>query len=188
MTTLFISTYTNKLTIGLLTNGKVISLKEINSIKSHSIYLIPTIKDILAENKLDIKEIKEIIVINGPGSFTGVRLGIIVAKTMAYTLNIPIKTITSIDALAISNDDLKEKIITIKDTKGLYFGIYKDNKRISDLLYLNNEDFNSKYYHKNIINSDKLNLEKIYNYLKSKNNINPHEVNPVYIKIIDVLK
>ena len=75
MTTLFISTYTNKLTIGLLTNGKVISLKEINSIKSHSIYLIPTIKDILAENKLDIKEIKEIIVINGPGSFTGVRLG-----------------------------------------------------------------------------------------------------------------
>lgn len=188
MKTLFISTYNNFLTIGLLSSGKTINVKKVKSDKSHSIYLIPTIKTLLIESKLNIIDLNEIIVINGPGSFTGVRLGIIVAKTMAYTLEIPIKTISSIDALAISNEEQHEKIITINDTKGMYFGIYKNNKLLKELLYLNKKEFNEKYKNKNIIITEKLDLEKIYKYLKNKKSINPHQVNPIYIKVIDVLK
>ena len=64
--------------------------------------MFPAIKELIDEQKLD-----EIIVVNGPGSFTGVRLGVTIAKTLAYTLNIPIKTISSLEVSSISNNAQK---------------------------------------------------------------------------------
>ncbi|MDD4706144.1 MAG: tRNA (adenosine(37)-N6)-threonylcarbamoyltransferase complex dimerization subunit type 1 TsaB [Bacilli bacterium] len=188
MYTLFISTYNYLITIGLLKNNKKISIKEVKSVKNHSIFLIPTIESILKENKLEINDINEIIVINGPGSFTGVRLGVIVAKTLAYTLKINIKTIPSIDALAISNNILKRKIVSIYDNKGAYFAIYEHNHRISNIKYLFKNDFDNKYINEIIINDNVLDIEKIASFLKDINSLNPHNLKPVYIKEIEVLK
>lgn len=189
MYTLFISTYNYLITIGLLKDGKKLSIKEIESVKSHSIYLIPTIESILNENNIDIKNINEIIVINGPGSFTGVRLGVTVAKTLAYTLNIKIKTISSLDALAVSDKTLDRKIVTINDNKGVYFAIYENNIIGSKIDYLSNNEFDN--YNKNstlIINNAVLDIEKIFEFTKIQEDNNPHQVNPVYIKEIEALK
>jgi len=184
MNTLFISTYSNLLTIGLLLNGKILDIKENISEKSHSTHLIPLLETILNDNKLDIKDINEIIVVNGPGSFTGVRLGITVAKTLSYTLNIPIKTITSIEALGISCD---EKIITVDDNKGKYVGGFENNNLKGEIEYLSSNEFNIKY--KDYSPKDiKLDLEKIYDYVKGNESLNPHEVKPIYIKTIEVEK
>ncbi|MDD2238649.1 MAG: tRNA (adenosine(37)-N6)-threonylcarbamoyltransferase complex dimerization subunit type 1 TsaB [Bacilli bacterium] len=188
MNTLFISTYNYLITIGLLKNNKKIAIKEIKSDKSHSIFLIPSIESILKENNLDIHNINEIIVINGPGSFTGVRLGVIVAKTLAYTLKINIKTITSIDALAISNNILKRKIVSIKDNKGVYFAIYKNNKNISQIKYLSKEEFDNNYINEINIDNGVLDIEKIALFLKDFDTLNPHNVKPIYVKEIEVLK
>lgn len=188
MKTLFISTYNNIITIGLLKNNKKISIKEVKSVKSHSIFLIPTIESILKENNLEINDVNEIIVINGPGSFTGVRLGVIVAKTLAYTLKINIKTITSIDALAISNNILKRKIVSINDTKGVYFSIYKNNKCISKIKYLSKDEFDKEYMNEIIIDNDVLDIEKIILFSKDFDALNPHNVKPIYVKEIEVLK
>lgn len=84
--------------------------------RNHSIYTVPLIEEILKDNKITTKELNEIIVIDGPGSFTGVRLGITVAKMLAYTLNIKIKAISSIEALAAGKNENK-MIITISDPK-----------------------------------------------------------------------
>ena len=69
MYTLFISTYSNLLTIGILKDDKLILKKEKESIKSHSTILIPTIDDSLKELNINTKDLSLIIVINGPGSF-----------------------------------------------------------------------------------------------------------------------
>ena len=189
MKTLFISTFHNFVVIGLLKDGKVLVEKEISSNQSHSIHLIPTIEEVLKSQNILIEETSSIIVINGPGSFTGVRLGVTVAKTLAFTLNIEIKTITSIEAIALSSD-VSKKIVLVPDAKGAYYGIFENNILCDDIKYLNTielESFLKSKEEYKVIDDVKLNLVLIYDYLKNKNSTNAHSVNPIYIKNIEVL-
>ncbi len=187
MKTLFISTYDELVTIALLDNGKELSKKEKLSNRSHSMILVPTIEEILKENNIDTKDLNEVIVVSGPGSFTGVRLGITVAKTLAYTLSIPIKTITSIEALACSIEE-KDKLITIDDPKGKYIGKFVDN-HLEELVYLNEEAANSyiQAAKLNVYNKAVLNIENIYNYLINVDPTPAHAVKALYIKGIEAL-
>ena len=162
------------------------------SINAHSIYTMPIIKEILDKNNIKPKDLNEIEVINGPGSFTGVRIGVTIAKTLAYTLNIKIKSMSSIEALALSGNN-KKKLVVIKDLKGVYYGLFnEDNELLESLNYLNNKEFED-YVEKNnlenlIIEETMLNPKKIYEYLKNKDSLNPHHVNPLYIKQIEAEK
>lgn len=190
MYTLFISTFDKLITIGLLKNGRVLEQLEKESSKNHSIYVMPMIDEILEKNDLSPNYLNEIIVVNGPGSFTGVRLGVTIAKTLAYTLNIPIKTITSLEAFAVSTETDDKKLVTISDLKGKYIGYFtKDNKLIEDYKYLRVSEYDvfisdkEKY----LIDNTNFDLNKIYQYLKNVDSINPHIVNPIYIKGIDAL-
>lgn len=190
MYTLFISTFDKLITIGLLKNGVVLEVSENISNMNHSILTMPMIDEILKNNNIETYNLNEIIVINGPGSFTGVRLGVTIAKTLAYTLNIPIKTITSLEAFAVSTKNKKNKLIAISDLKGKYIGYFdKANNLLEDLKYLKNNEYQEyiKDKYNYIIENNKLNLEDIYKYLKNKDSINPHIVNPIYIKGIDAL-
>ena len=65
----------------------------------HSEKLLPTISQILADNNLDIADIKNIVVNIGPGSFTGIRVGVSCARAIAQLLNIKIFDIVSMDAV-----------------------------------------------------------------------------------------
>lgn len=188
MKTIFISTYNELITIALLQDGKIISQKEQLSNNGHSTYLVPLIDTITKENGIKVNNLDEVIVINGPGSFTGIRLGITVAKTLAYTLNIPIKTISSIEAIAAGIKE-KDKIVTINDNKGAYIGIFKDNNLSQEMVYLKNEDINAfleKYQFKKF-GQEKLDIEKIYEYSKIINPISPHSIKAIYIKEIEAL-
>ena len=159
MYTLFISTFSELITIGLLKDGKEIDRLEQVSSRNHSVYTIPMIEELLDKNEIKTNYLNEIIVVNGPGSFTGVRIGVTIAKTLAYTLDITIKTITSLEAYAVSYTSDKNKLVAIPDLKGKYIGYFtKDNDLLSNYIYLNN-----------------------------KEGINPHLVNPIYIKGIDAL-
>lgn len=190
MYTLFISTFDKIITIGLLKNGEVISELNQESSKNHSIHTMPMIDEILKNNNLLPSYLNEIIVVNGPGSFTGVRIGVTIAKTLAYTLNIPIKTITSLKAYAISNDSETNKLVTIDDLKGKYIGYFDaNNNLLSDYTYLKNNEYIEYIKDKEqyLINNNKFDLNKIYKVLKNEESINPHVVNPIYIKGIDAL-
>lgn len=190
MYTLFISTFDKIITIGLLKNGEIIEKLEQESSKNHSIYTMPMIDKILKNNELLPSYLTEIIVVNGPGSFTGVRIGVTIAKTLAYTLNIPIKTITSLEAYSVSNETDNNKLITISDLKGKYIGFFnKDNVLIEDYKYLKNNEYEEYIKDKEnyLINCNTFDLIKIYKYLKNKESTNPHIVNPIYIKGIDAL-
>ena len=125
MYTLFISTFDKNIQIGLLKDDEVINHEIKESINSHSIYTMPIIKELLDNNNLTTKDLKEIEVVNGPGSFTGVRIGVTIAKTLSYTLNIPIKTISSLECYALSSK-MGKKLVTLKDIKGVYYGLFDE--------------------------------------------------------------
>lgn len=191
MYTLFISTYDKIITIALLKDGEVLEVSKKESSRNHSVYTVNMIDRLLKNNNIDTHYLNEIIVVNGPGSFTGVRIGVTIAKTLAYTLNIPIKTITSLEAISLGVDnDLDKKIVTIKDLKGAFVGYFdKNNEIITNYMYMNKDSYNDfiKDKEKYIVESDEMNISKIYNYMKSKEPVNPHLVNPIYIKGIDAL-
>lgn len=190
MYTLFISTFSELITIGLLKDGKEIDRLEQVSSRNHSVYTIPMIEELLDKNEIKTNYLNEIIVVNGPGSFTGVRIGVTIAKTLAYTLDITIKTITSLEAYAVSYTSDKNKLVAIPDLKGKYIGYFtKDNDLLSNYIYLNNKEYDKYIEDKKeyLIENDSFNLNDIYNYLKNKEGINPHLVNPIYIKGIDAL-
>ena len=87
MFTLYIDTHFINLEMALLKDGKLIGQKKQESNK-HSTCTINILKELLEENNLSVTDLAEIIVINGPGSFTGVRIGIVVAKIIGFTKNI----------------------------------------------------------------------------------------------------
>lgn len=180
---LFIDTHLNDVIIILYEDGKIIKEKIIENEKQNSKVIMPTIKKILGKKKPN-----SIIVVNGPGSFTGVRLGVTIAKTLAYTLEIPIRTITSLESLALSIDD-QEKIVAFSDKNGYYIGIFNhENELIGNYEYLTNSEYNEFSQKYEIITNIDINYSKVIDYALLKSPVNAHEVNPIYIKKIDVEK
>ena len=75
----------------------------INTIqKEHASFLHNAVKQLLAESSLDIKQMDAIAVTNGPGSYTGLRVGMASAKGFCYALNKPLITICTLNALAVA--------------------------------------------------------------------------------------
>jgi len=167
MYTLFISTYDKLINISLLKNGKTLNVLEEISKQNHSILVMPMIDNILKKNNITTNDLNEIIVVNGPGSFTGVRIGVVIAKTLAYSLNIPIKTITSLECILVSYKSINNKLATISDTKGKYVGYFnKDNEKIEEFKYLKSDEYQEYINDKKeyLINDNKFDIESIYNY------------------------
>lgn len=193
MFSLFIDTHDKDLIIALYKDGKVICEKKKESMRNHSDYTMPLIEEILIENNITVKELNEVLVVNGPGSFTGVRIGVTIAKTLAYTLNIPIKTITSLEMYAVSENKKDIKIPIIRDVKGVFYGEFNKNNELKDeMKYLNNKEFeeylNNNNYNDYVIEDSKVDLNEIYKHLLNVQTTNPHAVNPIYIKVIEALK
>ena len=97
MYSLLIDTHDKLVSYVLYNDGKVVDQVQLESNMRHSEIAMPSLIELLKKNNLEIRDIKEILVVIGPGSFTGVRIGVVIAKTTAYLLNIPIKPITSVD-------------------------------------------------------------------------------------------
>lgn len=187
MPKLFIDTHSEKVLIAIVCDDKTYK-KEATSNRSHSEVVVPLLDEILKEASIDIKDVKEIIVVNGPGSFTGVRIGVTIAKTLAYSLSIPIKTITSLEMFGVSST-CEFDLVTIADSKGIYSARYEGGK-YSEFIYQRRADY-EEYVKKNeykVLEGEIVNLDKVLAYVENEEHVNPHKVNPIYIKEIDALK
>lgn len=162
--------------IALFSDKELIKEKYVLNQKNNSTVLLNTIIDVIGDNCYDL-----IAVINGPGSFTGTRLGVCIAKTIAYTKDIPIKSLSYLDYLNIMLDS-QDHIVGVKDNKGMFIGKYSNNKLIDNYKYI------TEYQNSNIITDVTFNFNKLFNYLKTIKEENPHYVNPIYVKKIDALK
>lgn len=105
-TILHLDTTTNHLHLGLSQNGQVLS--QINqpceSHRYHSAVIVPAIQEMLRQNGLKAKHLTALAVNLGPGSFTGIRTGIITARTMGQFLNIPVYGFNAFELLATPFD------------------------------------------------------------------------------------
>ncbi len=184
MNTIYIDTHFKNLVMGYLNDGKLICKKVLNSNK-HSENTINMLKEILEENKLTGDLIDEVIVINGPGSFTGVRIGVVIAKIMSYTKNIKLKAISYLQALDLDYD--QDINIGISDRNGIYVGSFDKNHNLKeDYYYLTNEEYEKSSIKIEILDDQEVDIEKIYKYLEDKEEINPHLLKPLYVKKIEV--
>lgn len=178
---LFIDTHLNDITY-ILYDTKIVK-KVVENGKEHSKLLMPTL-----EKLLDGIIPESIIVVNGPGSFTSVRLGVTIAKTLAYTLNIPIRVISSLECIALSIND-ENKLVGFSDNNGYYIGSFdNDMNLLEDYFYLSNKEFSIYQQDHQVIINVELDYEKIISFGLKMNPINPHKVNPIYIKKLDVEK
>ena len=95
-----IETSTTNCSIALSKNGETISLKEVSNGYSHAENLHVFIKEILAENKLEYSDLNAIAVSKGPGSYTGLRIGVSTAKGLCFSLDIPLISLETLEVLA----------------------------------------------------------------------------------------
>jgi tRNA threonylcarbamoyladenosine biosynthesis protein TsaB len=85
-----LETATNLCSVALCDSAGVISLRESNESKSHAFMLTVYIQEILREQGIKARDLEAIAVSKGPGSYTGLRIGVSVAKGIAYGASIPL--------------------------------------------------------------------------------------------------
>ena len=185
MYSLFIDTHYLNLVIILYKDGIVVDKIELINIKNQSEVLVPSIVKILENNKITIDNLNELIVVNGPGSFTGVRLGVTVAKTIAYLKHIPIKVVSSLQVLA-SNVDKDQFQVSIPENNGMFVGIFNNDFLNPEYLYIKKENIDTYVTNNELTIVNEIDYNKLYSKVKTISNINPHLANPLYIKTIEV--
>lgn len=179
---LFIDTHDMLITIAIK-NGDKLFIKTKESEYSHSKFVMPMIKEIFEENNLDIHNLDEILVVNGPGSFTGIRIGLTIAKTIAYSLNIKIKCISSLTAYLVSSDLSSDKMCVIEDNKGYYISVFdKDNNSVIPECYVTSNEYDYE------IVENKLDVMKVIDYSKKIDYEDYYHVKANYVKKIEVEK
>ena len=187
MNSLFIDTHAKNVTVILFKDGKIIDTIEQETMNKHSVVTMPSIKKILDDNNCTVKDLNEILVCNGPGSLTGSRIAVTLAKTIAFSLNIPIKQIDALTIKAVNVNNAK-KVVSLKDRIGAYVGKYNaDNELLEDLVYMSNSDYKELIDKENVVEEIEINYEVVYEYLSKKDYINVHEVKPIYVKGISAL-
>lgn len=127
MNILAIDTSTNVLGVGIASNEKIIGEYITNIKRNHSTRVLPAIDFLLKDCGMDIKEINKIIVANGPGSYTGLRIGLTIGKTLAWTLNIPIVGVSSLKLMAASARYFDGFISPVMDARrgNIFTGLYE---------------------------------------------------------------
>ncbi len=115
---LCLETATTNCSVGIAEDGKLISLKEDNSKNySHAEKLHVFINEILEENDLNAEELDAVAVSKGPGSYTGLRIGVSAAKGLCFSLNIPLISIPTLQLLAKKLEGESDLVIPMLDAR-----------------------------------------------------------------------
>lgn len=113
---LCIETGTDICSVGIVNNGELISLRESDSGRDHAKKVAVFVDELLAENNIDPQQIDAVAVGEGPGSYTGLRIGVSFAKGLCYGLGKPLIAVSSLASLAaVAIEDYKAGIIDIEN-------------------------------------------------------------------------
>ena len=201
MKILYIDTSSSYLYSAILDDTKVLAEVKKEFGTSLSEESLPEIAKLFERANLKPKEIEKIIVVNGPGSFTGIRIGITIAKTYAWALNLDIIPISALEAMSISCEEETNHVPVIDARRGYVFAsIYdKDSNVILKPKHILIEELDKeleKLDNYTIISNNELehynnkikydpDISKIVERVKDRESINPHAVNPEYLKLTE---
>lgn len=115
--------------VALMDEHNLIGELTIQAGLTHSEQLIPHIDMLLRASQVKKNELKGIIVSSGPGSFTGLRIGMGTAKAMAYALQIPLYGVMTMDSLARNvHIQIVQFVLLSMHRKSMYMLVYIDMK------------------------------------------------------------
>jgi len=143
---LALDTSTNYLTVAVMDGENAIARFHKHIGRNHSGLLMPTIDRLLKKSRLKPKDIDGFCIGIGPGSFTGLRIGVATVKGMAYSLNKPVMAVPTLDAIAGNVKDFEGVVCPVLDAKKnkVYSCLYKSDgetlKRISKYLLVTVKD------------------------------------------------
>lgn len=150
MNYLLLDTSNKPMSVAVMQDDKILAEQTTNIKQNHSVQLMPSIQTTIKEAGLTPKEIDAIVVANGPGSYTGLRIGVTTAKTLAYALNTKLYGVSSLAALActVEEDSTHQYIVPVMDARreAVYAGVYQyqDHQLVNILQdqYITIEDLN----------------------------------------------
>lgn len=204
MKILYLDTSSSFLYTAILEDNTIIAEVKEKLENNLSEYALPRIEEMFTVKNINIDELDKIICVNGPGSFTGIRIGLTIAKTLAWAKNIPIVPISSLEAMAFSSDGNYNYIVPAIDARRnyLYASIY-DNQNGSFIMNekhilkdtleiaLDNLAGTISYISNNVldVNHDvqpyEPKIDKIVFYVKDREPVNPHSIDANYLKLTE---
>ena len=119
--------------VSLTKNGDLISIKENNDEKySHSTKLHSFINEVISDSKITINELSAIAVSKGPGSYTGLRIGVAAAKGLCFSLDIPLISVSTLLILSKQIKISSGLILPVLDARRneVYSAIYDANYKL----------------------------------------------------------
>ncbi len=137
MNTLLLDSTYKDLNVGLAFDGKIDEISY-ECFQRQSELMIPEIENILKRNNLSPKDIHEIVVTHGPGSYTGLRIALTIAKVYSYANKCDLYSLSSLNVL-IKPDTPSICLINARSNRS-YFGVYKNNEVILNDQILSNDD------------------------------------------------
>lgn len=122
-----IDTSNAPLSVALVEDGRILAEQTSSLKQTHSIQAMPAVEQLLTAAGLKPADLSAIAVAEGPGSYTGVRIGVTLAKTLAWTLGIPLIGVSSLEVLAANGAPFEGVICPLFDARRnhVYCGLYK---------------------------------------------------------------
>ncbi|MCI9433999.1 MAG: tRNA (adenosine(37)-N6)-threonylcarbamoyltransferase complex dimerization subunit type 1 TsaB [Bacilli bacterium] len=197
MTNLFIDTSTKFITLSIIKDNKQCYFFHEKVFEELSVKILPLISDALKQCNLKAHDINKIYIVTGPGSFTGIRIGLTIFKVIAWTLKIDIVPISSLELIASTKTDTDYIVPCIDARRGnCYIAIYNDNLDmiVSDRFtsfqsFIDDIPLDKTFQivtYDDIDNVNKIvpqiDIIKVINKHKNDLPINPHMINPNYLK------
>ena len=126
MKILAIDTSTTHSSCAVMDDNNIVGDFSINQSMSDNEILLVMVDEMLKKLNIDIEDIDLFVAVTGPGSFTGIRIGVTVVKALAMALNKPIVAVNTLEALSFGVFSDKKKIPLI-DARGerVYYGVYE---------------------------------------------------------------
>lgn len=195
MISLFVDTCTSNLIIAICKDKNVIKQIVQKNDSNLSTNFTVLVDNLLKEVDIKLQEIDKIFVSIGPGSFTGIRIGLTFAKVLAWSLKIPVIPVSSLEVLMAGIDG--EVVVPILDARRgyVYAGVYDSNLvSIIEDSYIYLEELNSKllsYSSVTYISCDdfdfpvvnpKYEIKRIIEKHFYDDGVNPHSLIPCYLK------
>jgi tRNA threonylcarbamoyladenosine biosynthesis protein TsaB len=175
--------------VGITEDNKVIDHILVNQGLTHSETLLPLIDNILKKNNLTIDDMDAFAVNNGPGSFTGVRIGVAVVKGLAFKSHKPCFEVSTLDSIAYNCKSKEGMVVSVIDARRnqMYNALYtsngdsltrltEDRSLLIEDLYKDIKDYSGKVY---IVGDGQENVKA---YFESNNMSQDNFIYPEYLE------
>ena len=192
MVTILLDSSNTNLSVGLARDNLLLECVSYEAWQQQSEYMIPELNKLLAKYSVSKEEIQEVIVAKGPGSYTGVRIAITIAKTIATVLNAKLYAVSS---LRVQKDCKNPSICLINARSGRsYIGVYQGSETLLEDQIMKNDEVlkyvadhpsysicgDTKYL--SLVSIDTNNILEMLSLKECLESVNPLSLKPVYMK------